>query len=216
MGASLSSTARARECTCRYPHAASRIALVGRLIPFEACLSCPGFFLLADYSSCTPQGDFCFHSLSFVVVQALAPHALMEMVDFSFMSSQGGMQPTGVLGRMWVSTPGTISPLHFDQQVRSPETNHFPISILCLPNFTTLPSSDPQLKPSSSPYVMSDSITFHPSSYSACLTFPYLEARYLICELHTHHHPPYGDRILIRVKLPYLCQIRTHRRPQHV
>ena len=65
-------------------------------------------------------------------LQALAPHALMRDVDFSFLRASQqppsfgpdeGSDPTGdavgqsvpsVLGRLWVSAPGTVSPLHYD------------------------------------------------------------------------------------------------------
>ena len=49
-----------------------------------------------------------------VYLQALAPPSLMSDVDFSFLPD---VQPSSVLGRLWVSTPGTYSPLHYDEQV---------------------------------------------------------------------------------------------------
>ncbi|KAL1522949.1 hypothetical protein AB1Y20_017913 [Prymnesium parvum] len=51
-----------------------------------------------------------------VYLQALAPHAMMRMLDFNFMKAKPGAQLSGVLGRLWVSTAGTVSPLHFDMQ----------------------------------------------------------------------------------------------------
>lgn len=71
-------------------------------------------------------------------LQALAPHAMMRDVDFSFLCAsqqppaisadeedEGGLaDATGgaaafeatpsVLGRLWVSAPGTVSPMHYD------------------------------------------------------------------------------------------------------
>lgn len=68
-------------------------------------------------------------------LQALAPHALMRDVDFSFLSAaqqpppletdefdysfdtaddNGDGSASSVLGRLWVSAPGTVSPLHYD------------------------------------------------------------------------------------------------------
>jgi len=78
-----------------------------------------------------------------VYLQALAPHAMMHQVDFSFLElrhqplagqsgadlksskdsgpgspseeySQQSDHPPTVLGRLWVSAPGTVSPLHYD------------------------------------------------------------------------------------------------------
>eukprot|EP00966_Prymnesium_polylepis_P022997 529018-Prymnesium_polylepis.1 len=40
------------------------------------------------------------------------------MVDFGFLASAQDTQPAPVLGRLWVSAPGTVSPLHFDMQAR--------------------------------------------------------------------------------------------------
>ena len=72
-------------------------------------------------------------------LQALAPYKMMEALDFSFLSDspeppmppsegqagEGGGEDDGdagdsngsapsVLGRLWVSAPGTVSPLHYD------------------------------------------------------------------------------------------------------
>lgn len=46
-------------------------------------------------------------------LQALAPRELMADVDFSFLPAPNA---DGVLGRLWVSAPGTYSPLHYDEQ----------------------------------------------------------------------------------------------------
>ena len=51
-----------------------------------------------------------------VYLQALAPHEMMRRVDFDFLAAASEKQPDSVLGRLWVSAPGTVSPLHFDQQ----------------------------------------------------------------------------------------------------
>ena len=54
-----------------------------------------------------------------VYLQALAPHAMMRQVDLSFIpSAQTAAAERGapVLGRLWVSAPGTLSPLHYDEQ----------------------------------------------------------------------------------------------------
>ncbi len=61
------------------------------------------------------EGERCY-------LQALAPHAMMDGVDFAFLEgsggggSGGGGGGGGTLGRLWVSTPGTYSPLHYDEQ----------------------------------------------------------------------------------------------------
>ena len=61
-------------------------------------------------------------------LQALAPHDMMRDVDFSFLEyaarppsaldeEQDAEEEEGgpaVLGRLWVSAPGTVSPLHYD------------------------------------------------------------------------------------------------------
>ena len=51
-----------------------------------------------------------------VYLHALAPHEMMRLVDFDFLAAASDRQPDAVLGRLWVSAPGTVSPLHFDQQ----------------------------------------------------------------------------------------------------
>ena len=64
-------------------------------------------------------------------LQALAPYSMMRQLDFSFLPSAppqaaaprglfgriGRRQPAAPppLGRLWVSAPGTISPLHYDE-----------------------------------------------------------------------------------------------------
>ena len=48
-----------------------------------------------------------------VYLQALAPHAMMEHTDFSFLSTPPDRP---VLGRLWVSAAGTYSPMHYDCQ----------------------------------------------------------------------------------------------------
>ena len=70
------------------------------------------------------EGERCY-------LQALAPQTLMRDVDFSFLREQERQGPDGpsaldlfaglaegarpaVLGRLWVSAPGTLSPLHYD------------------------------------------------------------------------------------------------------
>jgi len=53
-----------------------------------------------------------------VYLQALAPYAMMRLVDFSFLptATDAGAAQGAVLGRLWVSAPGTLSPLHYDAQ----------------------------------------------------------------------------------------------------
>ena len=52
-----------------------------------------------------------------VYLQALAPYSMMRLVDFSFLPTDAGAAAQGaVLGRLWVSAPGTLSPLHYDAQ----------------------------------------------------------------------------------------------------
>lgn len=46
-------------------------------------------------------------------MQALAPYEMMRQIDFSFFTSDSEKMPI-TLGRLWVSAPGTVSPLHFD------------------------------------------------------------------------------------------------------
>ena len=75
------------------------------------------------------KGERCY-------LQALAPHELMRDVDFSFLCASqqppsfgpdegvdglddatvdsDGQSIPSVLGRLWVSAPGTVSPLHYD------------------------------------------------------------------------------------------------------
>ena len=48
-----------------------------------------------------------------VYLQALAPHAMMEHTDFSFLATPPDRP---VLGRLWVSAAGTYSPMHYDCQ----------------------------------------------------------------------------------------------------
>ena len=63
-------------------------------------------------------------------LQALAPYAMMQGIDFSFLpnAQREPLPPRGPLsrfrrtsapptplGRLWVSAPGTVSPLHYDQ-----------------------------------------------------------------------------------------------------
>lgn len=48
-----------------------------------------------------------------VYLQALAPHAMMEHTDFSFLAAPPDRP---VLGRLWVSAAGTYSPMHYDCQ----------------------------------------------------------------------------------------------------
>jgi len=64
------------------------------------------------------EGERCY-------LQALAPHAMMRGVDFGFLPGSvvggggGGAAREAappVLGRLWVSAPGTYSPLHYDMQ----------------------------------------------------------------------------------------------------
>jgi len=51
-----------------------------------------------------------------VYLQALAPPSLMADVDFGFLPEAPPGGYASVLGRLWVSAPGTLSPLHFDEQ----------------------------------------------------------------------------------------------------
>ena len=48
-----------------------------------------------------------------VYMQALAPCEMMSMCDLSFLPNAQG---SNVVGRLWISTPGCVSPLHFDEQ----------------------------------------------------------------------------------------------------
>jgi len=48
-----------------------------------------------------------------VYLQALAPHAMMQHTDFSFLAVP---PERPVLGRLWVSAAGTYSPMHYDCQ----------------------------------------------------------------------------------------------------
>ena len=48
-----------------------------------------------------------------VYLQALAPHAMMQLTDFAFLAAPPERQ---VLGRLWVSAAGTYSPMHYDCQ----------------------------------------------------------------------------------------------------
>jgi hypothetical protein len=53
------------------------------------------------------EGERCY-------LQALAPHEMMRDLDFSFLTPSAQPPVDQVLGRLWVSAPGTVSPLHFD------------------------------------------------------------------------------------------------------
>ena len=48
-----------------------------------------------------------------VYLQALAPHAMMQLTDFGFLAAP---PERPVLGRLWVSAAGTYSPMHYDCQ----------------------------------------------------------------------------------------------------